>query len=85
MIKILLSYIFIVCLSCDTSKSYNQLSENETVHVQWTFYHSNGTVQRVETFSGSEKQGVWMTYDIDGRLIKQEKYRAGKLESEKNF
>ena len=83
--KILLLAILIVFFSCDSSEAYTQSSTDEPVHVQWTFYHSNGSVQRVETFSGSEKQGTWMTYDIDGKLIKQKKYREGKLESEQNF
>ena len=82
---VLLLCILIVCFSCESSQGYIQASKGSGLYVKWTFYHSNGNVKKVETFLDSKKDGNWMTYDINGKLIKKEIYLKGELESEKSF
>ena len=76
--------VLIFFMSCSSYRS-NQQSMNENLVVEWTFYHSNGEIKRIESFSNGKKQGIWTFYNVDRKLIREEEYKKGKLESERKF
>jgi antitoxin component YwqK of YwqJK toxin-antitoxin module len=45
--------------------------ENGEAHGKVVSYHPNGQVNYIGYFTGGEKSGSWMFYDMEGKLLKE--------------
>jgi hypothetical protein len=79
------SYFWIYYPDEDSSKIFisGELKEGEVAKI-FSFY-KNGNKRSVEKYTDSgNKSGKWKFYNEEGKLIKRQKYRNGKLIREKN-
>ena len=44
----------------------------------WTFYYSNGQLEKKGKYENSVKEGVWEIYWNNGRLFRKGRYKQGK-------
>lgn len=61
--------------------NYKKNIENGT----WQFYWESGKLKTVENYLGGKEHGITTHYDEDGRKIKEEFWKHGKMIKETKF
>lgn len=46
------------------------------MHGPWEFYRKDGSLMRAGTFDREQQVGVWKTFDRNGNLVKETKFKS---------
>jgi antitoxin component YwqK of YwqJK toxin-antitoxin module len=46
------------------------------MHGYWEFYRKDGSVMRSGTFDHGSQVDIWKTFDRDGKLVKETKFKS---------
>jgi len=46
------------------------------MHGYWEFYRKDGSLMRSGNFDRDQQVGVWKTFDRDGKLVKETKFKS---------
>ena len=46
------------------------------MHGHWEFYRKDGSLMRAGTFDREQQVGVWKTFDRNGNLVKETKFKS---------
>jgi antitoxin component YwqK of YwqJK toxin-antitoxin module len=46
------------------------------MHGYWEFYRKDGSLMRSGTFDRETQVGTWKTFDREGKLVKETKFKA---------
>jgi antitoxin component YwqK of YwqJK toxin-antitoxin module len=46
------------------------------MHGYWEFYRKDGSLMRSGTFDREQQVGIWNTFDREGKLVKETKFKS---------
>ena len=45
--------------------------KNEKLHGDWKWFRKTGVIMRSGSFKNGEQVGIWITYDVKGKVYKK--------------